>query len=301
MKKIVIAFTVIVMTFCTFLTVHTTPESFITLGYATCIAGENVDVPITFTDNPGIAALYFQVFYDTDLLTLSSVEDKEIIDDFQYYDNDGTVTLSWEPATDNVFAEGQIAVLHFSVNESAPKGPVFLGIAPLEHGIIDKFGNDADVNLIEGTVQIERADADIFSSTLAIDKKNNYISFISAGTTCEEIISQLNTSEGISIKKDGTLLASSDKVATGATLTVSEDGSVIKEYTLIVTGDNSGDGQITVKDMLNARSEANSPILSDVYRIASDVNGDKKVDSTDFDIIKSHILHNTKIVGIAYT
>lgn len=73
----------------------------------------------------------------------------------------------------------------------------------------------------------------------------------------------------------------SGNLATGMTTTI--DG---KEYTISVTGDISGDGNISVTDVVRLQSHLlNKSTLSGAYLAAADLNGDGKVTITD--LVKS--------------
>lgn len=95
---------------------------------------------------------------------------------------------------------------------------------------------------------------------------------ISPGTSVDEMDSPVYS--GGKVVTSGTL-------ATGMTTTV--DG---KEYILSVTGDISGDGNISVTDVVKLQSHLlNKASLSGAYLEAADLNGDGKVTITD--LVKS--------------
>ena len=92
---------------------------------------------------------------------------------------------------------------------------------------------------------------------------------------------------GVSVSQmDGTVYSGGKVVSSGNMAT----GMVVKtasgEYTVAVTGDTSGDGKITVTDVVKLQSHLlNKNNLSGAYLEAGDLNGDSKVSITD--LVKS--------------
>ena len=81
---------------------------------------------------------------------------------------------------------------------------------------------------------------------------------------------------------DGTVYSGSSVVTSGklATGMVVKSGS--NEYTISVKGDPSGDGKISVTDVVKLQSHLlNKSALSGAYLEAADFNGDGKVTITD--------------------
>ena len=76
-------------------------------------------------------------------------------------------------------------------------------------------------------------------------------------------------------------------------------GSTVKAtYTLIVTGDTNGDGQITVTDMIAIKAHIlGKSKLSGVNATAGDTNGDGSISITDFIQVKAKILGKGNIVA----
>lgn len=89
-------------------------------------------------------------------------------------------------------------------------------------------------------------------------------------------------------------ISNPNNIGTGTTLTVNNNGS--KTYTLLVYGDNNGDGDINILDLLRTQKHimgANK--LSGVLEKSMDVNKDGTVDILDLLIIQKHILDINKI------
>lgn len=124
----------------------------------------------------------------------------------------------------------------------------------------------------------------IQSAYYTVDAEKGWITGIAPGTSSQKL---LNTCIPV-----GTV-ASSEKVATGTTLTATydtEDGPATATLTAIITGDLNGDAAITITDMLKVKSAILGEALSEIAATAGDINGDGKVTITDFLRVKSHLL-----------
>ena len=71
---------------------------------------------------------------------------------------------------------------------------------------------------------------------------------------------------------------------------------VVKEVEIVIAGDASGDGKITITDMLSVKSHMlNKTDLEGASGAAADVSGDGNISITDFIQIKAHILGKSEI------
>lgn len=78
--------------------------------------------------------------------------------------------------------------------------------------------------------------------------------------------------------------------------TYSADGDPAARYTVIVRGDNTGDGKLNVLDILNAqRHILGLGSLSGAYEKASDINGNGKIDITDILAMQRDVLGIEKL------
>ena len=77
------------------------------------------------------------------------------------------------------------------------------------------------------------------------------------------------------------------------------DGDTVKaEYTVVVTGDTNGDGNISVTDMIAIKAHVlGSSTLSNEYARAADTSGDGGISITDFIQIKAKILGKGDIIA----
>lgn len=121
---------------------------------------------------------------------------------------------------------------------------------------------------------------------------------IVAGTTAEEFLSKFNEAEYCKVFKGDNEVDSKSAIGTGMKVKIT-DGKVLKaDYTVIVTGDTNGDGDISVTDMISIKSHLlGKSTLSDEYATAADTSGDREISITDFIQIKAKILGKGDIVA----
>lgn len=147
----------------------------------------------------------------------------------------------------------------------------------------------------------EEIPSQITSSSVTISEKNGYISKISAGTSVSVLLSSLNEKRHVSIfDKNEKKLSDTDVVGTGMVAGIMNGSSIVKKYTIIVTGDTNGDGKINITDMIAVKAcTLKKSDLSGAYEKAGDVNGDGKINITDFIKIKAAILKKDTISGVS--
>lgn len=127
-------------------------------------------------------------------------------------------------------------------------------------------------------------------SKLQINIKNNYISNLDYQTDATSLINQIKTSYPYTT----TLISENKTLSTGMTLNLKANGE--KNYTIVIYGDNNGDGNIDIIDLLKVQKDIlGVNKLTDGYKEASDVNKDGTVDIVDLLKIQKHILGVSKI------
>ncbi|MBO5358250.1 MAG: hypothetical protein J6A78_02910 [Clostridia bacterium] len=126
----------------------------------------------------------------------------------------------------------------------------------------------------------------------------NTVSKINVGTTTEELLGGLTGGEFCKVYKDGQEISGDVVIGTGTVVKILDGDTVKAEYTVIVTGDTNGDGNITITDMIAIKAHVlEKTLLSGVYAIAADTSGDDKISITDFIQVKSKILGKSEIVA----
>lgn len=122
-------------------------------------------------------------------------------------------------------------------------------------------------------------------STGYVDKDRMYVYGVDVGADpldyFEAVNGYIEMSEGSASATNGT----------GATLTLyTESGEVFEEYTLIIFGDVSGDGDVTVTDTNGVTQHANgiSVLENEVKIFAGDVSADGDITVTDTNGVTQH-------------
>ncbi len=108
----------------------------------TTYPGGTVKVPVYLSGNPGFAGYAFRVSYDTEALSLQSVEKGSLIKEKgSFSTNPETGSVNWS-SDSNIEGDGEIFCLVFSVNENSSDGnyPIFLQLRN------DEESNFADQN-----------------------------------------------------------------------------------------------------------------------------------------------------------
>lgn len=123
------------------------------------------------------------------------------------------------------------------------------------------------------------------------------VSKISAGTTVADFLNGINEGEFVKVFKDGQEVASDTVIGTGMEVQLIVGDEVVQTLTIVVTGDVSGDGAITITDMLAVKSHVlKKSTLEGAYFEAGDTSGDGAISITDFIQIKAQILGKGGIV-----
>ncbi|MEG2563912.1 MAG: dockerin type I repeat-containing protein [Bacilli bacterium] len=101
-----------------------------------------------------------------------------------------------------------------------------------------------------------------------------------------QFTSQIGTQFSINI--DSTI--SGDTVVTGSNLIINLNGQSILTYQIAVIGDNSGDGKVTMSDVIRLRKHlADIDLLTGISLTASDVNKDSNVTMSDVIRLRKHL------------
>lgn len=128
--------------------------------------------------------------------------------------------------------------------------------------------------------------------------KDNYIIGIKPETKTSVVKSALITSgaRNVVIKNSkGTEMKDSDILGTNFKVTVSTLLES-KTLTLVVRGDTSGDGKVTILDLLQVRKHINGDnTLNNARFLAGDTSGDNKITILDLLQVRKHINGDKKL------
>lgn len=132
------------------------------------------------------------------------------------------------------------------------------------------------------------------ATQLSSDKytvKNGIISKIPAGTTVQMLLSGLKGGGDCVVYKGSAAQNAKAKAGTGMTVRHMSGSKILSTYTLVVTGDTNGDGEITITDMIAVKAHIlKKTLLTGVQAQAADTSGDGGISITDFIQIKAKIL-----------
>ncbi|MBR5527882.1 MAG: Ig-like domain-containing protein, partial [Clostridia bacterium] len=95
-------------------------------------AGKTVKVDITFMNNPGIALLGFKVNYDKNVMTLKSVQNGIIFDNFDGNAEKNPFSFIAYNDTANEKGNGTLVTLEFEIKEDCPNGDYDITISDVE-------------------------------------------------------------------------------------------------------------------------------------------------------------------------
>ncbi len=124
------------------------------------------------------------------------------------------------------------------------------------------------------------------------------ISKITAGMTAEAFLNSLNEKEYVKLYSGNKEVSGKTVVATGMVAKLMHGATVVKTYTIVVTGDTNGDGKITITDFVQIKSHLlGKSTLKGAAAAAADTDGNGKISITDFVQIKSHLLGKSKITA----
>lgn len=118
-------------------------------------------------------------------------------------------------------------------------------------------------------------------SVINVDYGKKFITGIGSGSTVDALKTHITElSAGISVKKrDGTAVSGTERIGNGYTVKTASSDS----YTIIVTGDVDGDGQVGTSDYIATSGYIKSVVaFDDVAKQAADANGDGTVSTTDY-------------------
>ncbi len=133
-------------------------------------------------------------------------------------------------------------------------------------------------------------EAEITSDLYKIEE--GYISGIKPGTTVNIFEQNSEAEEAVTFIKDGKILSQDSVISTGTIIKVGPN----IEYTLVVTGDIDGDGQITVTDLAKAKLHfIESKILTGAQLKAGDVDYDNEITIIDIAQMKLVMIGSKEI------
>ncbi len=150
----------------------------------------------------------------------------------------------------------------------------------------DRVGNIASKTIEITNIKKEPEKLTISATNYKID--GNYITNIKPETKVSEVKNDIKSNREYEIqKRDGTKLTDNDIVATGYKVKFATG----ETYEIVVNGDVSGDGKITITDVAKIKKHIiNTETLTGAYLKAGDVNENDTITITDLAKIKKVVI-----------
>ncbi len=136
-------------------------------------------------------------------------------------------------------------------------------------------------------------------SKLSTKQTGNIMHNISPGTLSTTLVnSVLNKapSASVTIRNSSGGIVSNEKIKTGDTITILLSSGESRSYTISVIGDMSGDGEVTILDLLKLQKHLlGTTILKDASYVGADTNGDGNVTILDLLRVQKYILGSIQL------
>lgn len=143
---------------------------------------------------------------------------------------------------------------------------------------------------------IDTTPKEVTSSIVTVNQNNNIVSNVKPGTKASALITSVNEKQYIEVYSNGSKISADTAIGTGMQLCLVNNGKVVRTYTIVVTGDTSGDGKVNITDLIAVKSHILKKSILTGYKLSGgDTNGDGKVNITDFIKIKGYILKKNEI------
>ena len=232
------------------------------------VKGETVDTDSVYTKNNNVSITF-------DKKEVSVKPEAEMI--LNAIVNPEGSTLLWESSDESV------ATVSNGVVKGVKEGKATITVRTL-HGV----SASCLVTVTEIADETEKP-TKLTSDEVTITE--NTISKISESTTVASLLAKFNEKATIRVTLNGKEVSANSLVGTNMVVSLMDGDTVVKSYTVIVTGDINGDGKISITDMIAAKAHLlNKEIIRGNSATAADTNGDGKISITDFIQIKAKLL-----------
>lgn len=212
--------------------------------------------------------------YSTDVFEELTGSDIQGLNGWGISYNNGKI-LCVPSSSGYITEEGDLFSITFKVKSDAPMGDTQIAIKDF---IINDAASGQRVETADVTKEIS---VKSISSNVYKFEGTNIVG-IKPGTTVETFKSNIIGSGIQVLNQSGTELTTGQTVGTGMTMK-----SGTETYTLIISGDLNGDGQITATDLAKIKQHLiELRLLEGAYLEAANVDGDEEVTITDLSRIR---------------
>jgi uncharacterized repeat protein (TIGR02543 family) len=144
------------------------------------------------------------------------------------------------------------------------------------------------------------APAAITSTSFRVNASAGTLSGIATGTTIAQLVAGVDQGAFVHIFKGAVEVTGTTLLGTGMVIRLMDGATVTQSLNIVVTGDVSGDGRITLTDFVQMKSHIlGKTSFTGTYAIAADLNGDTRITLTDFVKMKSHLLGITLVTPLS--
>lgn len=222
------------------------------------------------------------------------------------YDDTKLELIEAEALNDFELISGDHYVLHNIYGQGAPEGTNVLKLTFRNKGLESGESTTVSFTNISGsdgvndittadaskTITYYEPEASIGSDTYTII--DNLISKIATGTLVNIFKNGLELGGHATVRilsVNNEELSSTDKVGTGVKVQLLDrHGEVVSEFTIVIKGDISGDGEITITDLVKAKRHlAGLDNYTGVFQLAGDVSKTGAISITDVVKICRHV------------
>lgn len=152
------------------------------------------------------------------------------------------------------------------------------------------------INIVKsGTIEMTPNDIVDASS---LKRNGRYISGVTLGTSIENfnsIIKKTSVGASVVVKTSGGVEKTTGLLGTGDVITIN-NGTASNDYSLVLYGDASGDGEISILDLIKVQKHIlGYEVLNAGYNSASDINFDGEINVIDLIMVQKHILGFSQI------
>jgi hypothetical protein len=271
--------------------VYATGVTEITFGDLSAKAGDEVIVPITIENNPGIASFRFRVAYDMDALELLSVEKGFLLTSGTLASTTNkeaeTMTFHWF-ADNNVTGDGEIVCLKFKIGQNAC-GDYPLKVTYLENDIVNENLIAVPFTVTEGRISTGCA---VSGTVTSFGEATEAVTLrlLENGTEIDNVTSLSGTYSFSSVSPGTYTIEVSKLNHTTRTYEITVEREDITEALKIhLKGDITGDGRINVSDVGKANAHAKKSVSLEGYEFAcADINNDGRINISDVGKMNAH-------------
>lgn len=265
----------------------------VTFGKVQGKIGEEVTVPVSVKNNPGISTFLYDVSYDPEGLAFLSAQAGSVLNKGQLFHldkpNEKKITLMWYSVEGDVIGDGELVLLKFKILDTA-KGNYSLNVA---------YQPDDIQNENNKTVESTAQNGEIFTGCTV---SGTITSFGKVGDAVTVTLKRGEETVATQTTQNGSY--SLESIAPGNyQLVVSKPDHATRVYDLTVGtedlntnvkiclfGDVTGDGQVKIGDYAKilAHVRGTSP-MTGYELLCADVTGDKDVKIGDYAKVLAHV------------